>query len=550
MAMDHARDGGCNIENAQEITDALEAQKTLGAINVAMDLGERRLEPKKGKGPKAYTGIDAMYDREYEYDEAGRFTGLRLRQFFCLGEGRFVPAAALRGLWRGSEFDAAKANPTVLLPTGGASTSEAKPKLSHEHNLKHFQVKRARKRKREEAAAAEAEVAIAEELQRMEERTTYACSHTSLGCHHRAFLSPLGMLSHSKVCGYGPGAKRPAYECCVGVQVRPLPLRQGSAFWRPLPSGGVSITLKVNRALRPSKPYGLQPHSALVHHTTPTAQKHAAETGAVKQVTLSLVLRISADNASGPPTCVIGASLTTHAVRPPPALPSAGWAIRPPQERARYTAEQKAYLIELYNWPLGRLNESQAYGLFKRKFNHPKPHAYQRSLRLSRAQIKAWFSGEKARQLKGVMRQAAAQVDQDEEEATDDAAVADAGIDSVATGAPRPSVRSGAPKPLSVKEMRKQMKAMGYAAETKGGNGKNLAVKATHDAYAAAMKAGPKAAEVAAPSASGVDNASDGDESEVGESEGEESEGEEICQVDEVRAMRWVAGKRGTHKEG
>ena len=131
MSMDHARDSGLNVENAQDIIDALEAQHTLGTVNVGMDVGDRSQEPEKGQGPKAYTGIDAIYDREYEYDASGRFSGVRLRQFFCLGEGRVVSAAALRGLWRSVEFDAGEVSPVMLQPTGGAAcvASTRKPSL-------------------------------------------------------------------------------------------------------------------------------------------------------------------------------------------------------------------------------------------------------------------------------------------------------------------------------------------------------------------------------------------------------------------------------------
>ena len=63
MSLNHAKDGGGSYADAQEIIDALEANKTAGVQNVGMKLGARALEPKKGQGPKSYTGIDAMYDR-------------------------------------------------------------------------------------------------------------------------------------------------------------------------------------------------------------------------------------------------------------------------------------------------------------------------------------------------------------------------------------------------------------------------------------------------------------------------------------------------------
>eukprot|EP00966_Prymnesium_polylepis_P113396 2621928-Prymnesium_polylepis.1 len=52
MALNHGLDGGRNFEDAQGILDTLEANKTLGVVNVGMDLGARALDPKKGEGPK------------------------------------------------------------------------------------------------------------------------------------------------------------------------------------------------------------------------------------------------------------------------------------------------------------------------------------------------------------------------------------------------------------------------------------------------------------------------------------------------------------------
>ena len=44
-----------------------------------------------------------------------------------------------------------------------------------------------------------------------------------------------------------------------------------------------------------------------------------------------------------------------------------GWAIRPPPSTERYTAERIGYLRELFDWE-GRLNEHQAFELFKKRF--------------------------------------------------------------------------------------------------------------------------------------------------------------------------------------
>ena len=68
QTMDHARDGGMDLLDAQGMLDALNTSKALGIINVGMDLGARSLEPKKG--PTPLKGIDSLYDREYIYDAA------------------------------------------------------------------------------------------------------------------------------------------------------------------------------------------------------------------------------------------------------------------------------------------------------------------------------------------------------------------------------------------------------------------------------------------------------------------------------------------------
>eukprot|EP00966_Prymnesium_polylepis_P262318 6059165-Prymnesium_polylepis.1 len=116
--MDAARDGGMDLLDARGILDALETGKALGTINVGMNLGTRTLEPKKGPSP--LKGIDSLYDREYEYDASGAFTGVRVRQFFQMGAGKLVSKAELRRLWKSEEFDASAVKPSLVLPTGGA----------------------------------------------------------------------------------------------------------------------------------------------------------------------------------------------------------------------------------------------------------------------------------------------------------------------------------------------------------------------------------------------------------------------------------------------
>ena len=63
MSLNHGKDGGRSFADVQGIVDTLEETKTLGVVNLGMELGNRALEPKGKEGPKSYKGIDAMYDR-------------------------------------------------------------------------------------------------------------------------------------------------------------------------------------------------------------------------------------------------------------------------------------------------------------------------------------------------------------------------------------------------------------------------------------------------------------------------------------------------------
>ena len=50
-----------------------------------------------------------------------------------------------------------------------------------------------------------------------------------------------------------------------------------------------------------------------------------------------------------------------------------------PTELQQYTAEQRGYLTELFDWPNGRLTDEAAFGLFKKKFVRPHPPPLARS---------------------------------------------------------------------------------------------------------------------------------------------------------------------------
>ena len=50
QVMDHARAGGMNLLNAQDMLDALNTREAPGVVNVGMDLGTRSAEPTRSSG--------------------------------------------------------------------------------------------------------------------------------------------------------------------------------------------------------------------------------------------------------------------------------------------------------------------------------------------------------------------------------------------------------------------------------------------------------------------------------------------------------------------
>ena len=407
MALNHGLDGGRDYEDAQGILDTLEANKTLGVVNVGMQLGARALEPKKGQGPKAYAGIDSFYDREYQYDAGGRLTGVCLRKFFGLGPGRVVTAAKLRALWR-QDFDASQVDPERMVPSNSGRATEVKVKSSHQHKLQLFHQKRYAKQRRDACKAVEAAAAIAEELQyAVRTITSFSCRYASDGCRHRPFLTQSGADAHGNCCDFSGCGKRQVDECCVKARVRCRGQRgavsgavslqlissagriQCELFVRPL----VSLRLRVLRPLVPDKPYGLQPHRSLVHHKTTQAQQCATQTVRFQSISVGLNVGRNQQGLSH-----VNIVFDLRSCKRPDIMVR-GWAIRPPQEHRRFTLQQRSFLVQLYDWPHGRLNEHQAFAEFRKKFNATDGE-YARSFRLSRAQIKAYFSTEKARRTK------------------------------------------------------------------------------------------------------------------------------------------------------
>ena len=540
--MDAARNGGMDLLDAPSILDALETGKALGTINIGMDLGTRALEPKKGPSP--LKGIDSLYDREYEYDASGAFTGVRVRQFFQMGPGRLVSKAELRGLWK-AEFDASAVNPSLVLPTGGARTAEDKVKRSQPHNLEHLQAKRAKANNREQRRLMAGFEALAAEAQRMSESKTHQCQFIDRGCRHRSFLTPPWAAKHSACCAFRVlrivGADAEFASTRVRVRVGgPVRLSlTGSGHVGQHGGGRVAasislighgalavarVTLSTRRPLV-GPAYGLQAHRA-VHELSTVQAKADAVATRPKDVHARLSVR-SVDDG----TCRVKLALNCR--RPPPEMRVRGWAIRPPPSTERYTAEQRSYLAELYAWPEGRLNEDQAFKKFKARFA-ANDGPYKRSLRLDRAQIKAWFSSEKQRQLKAGAR----------------AGLAAALPDGEGEGEDGDGAGAGKQKPPSVARMRTEMETLGHAAEAKAAKGAKAVLAALVLARAAPRTAAPAAAR-AAPAAAPArarraiaDSSSEEEESAAEESEEESEDDDDTWDVEDVLDMRGVEPQR------
>ena len=534
--MDAARDGGMDLLDAHGILDALETGKALGTINVGMDLGTRALEPKKGPSP--LKGIDSLYDREYEYDASGAFTGVRVRQFFQMGAGRLVSKAELRRLWN-AEFDASAVKPSLVLPSGGVRTAEDKVKRSQLHNLEHFQAKRAKANKRDQRWLMASFEALAAEAQRVSESTTHQCQFVDRGCRHRSFLTPRWATKHSTCCAFHPDKAVDAEATSTHVRVRvggPVRLSLTGSGHVGQHSGGhvaasislishgahavARVTLSTRRPLV-GPAYGLQAHRA-VHELSTVQAKADAVATRPKDVHARLSVQ-SVDDG----TCRV--ELALNCCRPPPEMRVRGWAIRPPPSTERYTAEQRSYLAELYAWPEGRLNEEQAFQKFKARFA-ANDGPYARSLRLDRAQIKAWFSSEKQRQKKAGAR----------------AALAAALPDGEGEGGDGAGASAAKQKPPSVARMRAEMETLGYPAEAKASKGAKAVLAALVCARAApraAAPAGARTAPAAAPARARrtvVESSSEEEESAAEESEEED----DTWDVEDVLDMRGVEPRR------
>eukprot|EP00966_Prymnesium_polylepis_P284270 6566929-Prymnesium_polylepis.1 len=69
MSLNQRKDGGADIETAQQIFDNLNANPTVGTENAAIDVSRA-----EGTPPKPYAGIDGIYWRVFEYDSMGHCT--------------------------------------------------------------------------------------------------------------------------------------------------------------------------------------------------------------------------------------------------------------------------------------------------------------------------------------------------------------------------------------------------------------------------------------------------------------------------------------------
>ena len=427
--MNHARAGGMDLLNAQNIIDALETGRALGVLNMGMDLGTRALEPKKN--PTALRGIDLLYDRAYEYDEDGNFLGVRVFQFFRLGAGRLVTVDELAKLWN-VEFNAGAIQPKLLQPSSGERATEAKTKLSQTHNLERFAAKRgkANARAQRQAAGASSAVdgapslvytpphthtgelqALAAEVRRQQEAKTTRCKFVERGCRHHPFLNRSRASAHEARCCFNPLHETAARTATVRMQVQvggvvrlsltgsgQVGQRGGGAVHASLSliphvlslaaapvrlsltgsgrvgqhGGGaghasLSLIAHVSAAARVTlstrrpalgQAYGLQPHHAVHVLSTAEAKRDAEATQSQAVVSVTL-LCVEASGSSR--VCLV---LRPRCLE----MRERGWAIRPPPSTERYSAERIGYLRELYDWPHGRLNEHQAYDLFKQRF--------------------------------------------------------------------------------------------------------------------------------------------------------------------------------------
>ena len=558
MSLNQRKDGGADVETAQQILDNLNANPTRGTTNAAIDLSARA----EGKPPKPYTGIDGIYWRVYLYDDAtGACTGVRLHQFYGLGVGRIVSIGALRELWKdGGQLDAGAIVAPRLQAGGGTQETSSKKKLSADHAVSAKMAKVGRRKAREAKKIIVLLDGIDAERQRQLSRGTHACSHEALGCRRR-FLSNSGAAKHGETCCRGPKAhaRHSSTIARVCARVRPRshglpPTSRRHRLASAIAKAGliVGITLKVKRPLQGAA-YGLGRYSILPQGTgvASHAEVRAATGNAKPDGHVCAALTV---DASG------GVSLALRVNRPPLEPLRPGWAIKPPVVRTRYTAEQKALLLECFDDPQ-RPNERNAHERFKLRFQS-RDGPFARALVMTAAKIKAWYGSEKQRRKKAAMVRFVAAEAQDEEDA--EAAAAEEGATAggdradAAAGGGRAGERGrgrgraggrgrgrgaaageaavAAPPRVSVAEMRAEMHRLGHASEAKAAKGRSAVQAALDEA-----RINPREVEACAEGeqSEGGNSGSNSDEEESGEEAGEDGvTGEDVYAVQDIVAKR------------
>eukprot|EP00966_Prymnesium_polylepis_P250211 5784803-Prymnesium_polylepis.2 len=230
--------------------------------------------------------------------------------------------------------------------------------------------------------------------------------------------------------------------------------------------GRTRLALNVQRALAPVKAYGLQRIASSPMPASPRPRRSTRPSGGTHVVLTLGLLKLR---------------------RLPPEPLGKGWAIRPPATRTVLTEEQRALLVECFE-QADRPNEAQAHERFKARFKE-RDGKFARSLVRSAAQIKSWFSAEKQRRQKAAVVHAAATAALDEEDGTEEAAADGRGGSGGNGGGGAAGDGGGAGKWPDVPTMRKEMGALGHAAEAKTAKG----TKAVRTAWAFA-KENPRAA--------------------------------------------------------
>ena len=362
-------DGGGSALNAQEIRAALDANPTLGSVNVDIEL-DRQYEPGTGQEPKSFKGIDSMYHREYEYDACGRCTHVLLQQHFQVGQGQRVATSTLRALWRDEEqFEAlvTELKPKKNEPRNGVRAASAKRKRSEEQEEEKKQERRLRRhekqlkqfyKKCEDEAAARALAA---------RRTAFCCQFSAHGCKFPPFLQEARAKTHAaKYCVFNPLHEKHGWVKSAHVKAtvkipelaRRVKERGRIAWliWLHVTQGGhvsarvlpkqvatrerrVVVHLRVRPGLNPDEQQrrGLQKYRVL-----PTAA-------------ISVISSTAAGVASDDATHVMLPVLAAGD-RQPPEIATEGWTLRGPTIRTRKTPEQNELLLYLYNH-MPRLND-------------------------------------------------------------------------------------------------------------------------------------------------------------------------------------------------